>query len=131
MRLDEALVADPCGLVERDFGEICQRLREVHERDLRIEQLLEPGSFEETATGLRSTDPLGFIAVRAYAERLEAARRSTGLEDACVVGTGRIGEHKVVFGASDSRFLRGSMGSVVGEKFTRAVELATELPKAV
>lgn len=93
----------------------------------RIEQLLDPGSFEETATGLRSTDPLGFIAVRAYAERLEAARRSTGLEDACVVGTGKIGGHKVVFGASDSRFLRGSMGSVVGEKFTRAVELATEL----
>ncbi len=93
----------------------------------RIEHLLEPGSFEETATGLRSTDPLGFIAVRAYAERLEAARRSTEVEDACVVGTGKIGGHKVVFGASDSRFLRGSMGSVVGEKFTRAVELATEL----
>lgn len=93
----------------------------------RIEQLLDPGSFEETATGLRSADPLGFIAVRAYAERLESARRTTGLEDACVVGTGKIGGHKVVFGGSDSRFLRGSMGSVVGEKFTRAVELATEL----
>jgi acetyl-CoA carboxylase carboxyl transferase subunit beta len=93
----------------------------------RIEQLLEPGSFEEVATGLRSTDPLGFIAVKAYADRLEAARKATGLDDACVVGTGRIGETKVVFGASDSRFLRGSMGSVVGEKFTRAVELATEL----
>jgi acetyl-CoA carboxylase carboxyl transferase subunit beta len=96
----------------------------VHQR---IEQLLEPGSFEEVATGLRATDPLGFVAVKAYADRLEAARKATGLDDACVVGTGRIGEHKVVFGGSDSRFLRGSMGSVVGEKFTRAVELATEL----
>lgn len=93
----------------------------------RMEQLLEPDSFEEVATGLRSTDPLGFVAVKAYADRLEAARKATGLDDACVVGTGRIGEHKVVFGASDSRFLRGSMGSVVGEKFARAVELATEL----
>jgi acetyl-CoA carboxylase carboxyl transferase subunit beta len=93
----------------------------------RIEQLCEPGSFEEVATGLRSTDPLGFIAVKAYADRLEAARKSTGLEDACVVGTAKIGDHKVVFGASDSRFLRGSMGSVVGEKFARAVELATQL----
>lgn len=93
----------------------------------RIEQLLEPGSFEEIATGLRSTDPLGFVAVKAYADRLEAARKATGLDDACIVGTGKIGEHKVVFGASDSRFLRGSMGSVVGEKFARAVELATEL----
>jgi acetyl-CoA carboxylase carboxyl transferase subunit beta len=93
----------------------------------RMEQLLEPESFEEVATGLRATDPLGFVAVKAYADRLEAARKATGLDDACVVGTGRIGEHKVVFGASDSRFLRGSMGSVVGEKFARAVELATEL----
>lgn len=93
----------------------------------RMEQLLEPGSFEEIATGLRSTDPLGFVAVKAYADRLEAARKATGLDDACIVGTGKIGEHKVVFGASDSRFLRGSMGSVVGEKFARAVELATEL----
>lgn len=93
----------------------------------RIEQLLEPGSFEEVATGLRSTDPLGFVAVKAYADRLESTRKATGLEDACVVGTGKVGEHRVVFGASDSRFLRGSMGSVVGEKFARAVELATQL----
>jgi acetyl-CoA carboxylase carboxyl transferase subunit beta len=93
----------------------------------RLEQLLEPGTFEEVATGLRSTDPLGFVAVKAYADRLEQTRKATGLEDACIVGTGKVGEHRVVFGASDSRFLRGSMGSVVGEKFARAVELATEL----
>lgn len=92
----------------------------------RIEQLIEPGTFEEVATGLRSTDPLGFVAVKAYADRLESARKATSLEDACIVGTGKVGGHRVVFGASDSRFLRGSMGSVVGEKFARAVELATE-----
>ena len=96
----------------------------VHER---IAQLVDEGTFEETATGLRATDPLEFVAVKAYCDRLEAARKLTGLEDACIVGTGKIAGHDVVFGASDSRFLRGSMGSVVGEKFTRAVELATEL----
>jgi len=93
---------------------------------LRIEQLLDPDSFEEVATGLSSTDPLEFVAVKAYSDRLAAAKKATGLEEACVVGTGRIDGREVVFGASDSRFLRGSMGSVVGEKFTRAVELATE-----
>jgi len=92
----------------------------------RIEQLVDSATFEEVATGIRSSDPLGFVAVKAYADRLEAARKRTGLDDACVVGTGRIHGREVVFGASDSRFLRGSMGSVVGEKFTRAVELATE-----
>ncbi len=92
----------------------------------RIEYLLDEGTFEEVATGIISTDPLEFVAVKAYADRLERTREATGLEDAIVVGTGRIGGHEVVFGGSDSRFLRGSMGSVVGEKFTRAVELATE-----
>ncbi|RMG10816.1 MAG: acetyl-CoA carboxylase carboxyltransferase subunit beta [Planctomycetota bacterium] len=92
----------------------------------RIEQLLDEGSFEEHFRGLTSTDPLGFVAVKAYADRLVKAREATGLESACVVGTGKISGHEVVFGATASRFLRGSMGSVVGEKFTRAVELATE-----
>lgn len=95
----------------------------VHER---VAHLLDEGSFQEVATGLTSADPLEFVAVKAYADRLTRAREATGLEDGCVVGTGTIGGHEVVFGASDSRFLRGSMGSVVGEKFARAVELATE-----
>lgn len=94
----------------------------VHKR---IEYLLDEGSFQEMATGLISTDPLDFVAVKSYADRLARTREATGLEDAIVVGTGRMGGHELVFGASDSRFLRGSMGSVVGEKFTRAVELAT------
>ena len=92
----------------------------------RIAQLLDEGSFEEFATGLTSNDPLRFVAVKAYADRLVAAQKATGLEEGCVVGTGRVDGHEVVFGVTASRFLRGSMGSVVGEKFTRAVELATE-----
>ncbi len=93
----------------------------------RIEQLIDEGTFEEIEAQLTSTDPLGFVAVKAYADRLVAARANTGLESGCVVGKGTINGHKVVFGVTASRFLRGSMGSVVGEKFARAVELATEL----
>lgn len=92
----------------------------------RIEQLLDEGAFKEHFAELTSTDPLGFVAVKAYADRLVAAKKATGLEEACVVGTGKISGHEIVFGATASRFLRGSMGSVVGEKFARAVELATE-----
>ncbi|MCA8925173.1 MAG: acetyl-CoA carboxylase carboxyltransferase subunit beta [Planctomycetes bacterium] len=91
----------------------------------RIEFMLDEGSFSEVATGLTSSDPLQFQAKKKYADRLVAAQKSTGLEDACVVGTGKLKGHELVFGGSDSRFLRGSMGSVVGEKFARAVELAT------
>jgi len=91
----------------------------------RIEQLIDRDTFEELHSGLTASDPLKFVAVKAYADRVIRARKATGLNEACVIGAGKISGRDVVFGASDSRFLRGSMGSVVGEKFTRAVELAT------
>jgi acetyl-CoA carboxylase carboxyl transferase subunit beta len=93
----------------------------------RIAILLDPGSFEERFGDMAPLDPLGFVARKPYAERLGQARQATGLKDACVVGTGRIEGMEIVFGATDSRFLRGSMGSVVGEKIARGVELALEL----
>jgi len=92
----------------------------------RIESMLDPGSFEELFTGVRPEDPLEFVSVRAYSERLAAAQKRTGLADACVVGRGRMENIPVVFGVSDSRFLRGSMGSVVGELISRGIELACE-----
>jgi acetyl-CoA carboxylase carboxyl transferase subunit beta len=92
----------------------------------RIAALLDPGSFEECFGELTPHDPLDFVAVKSYAERLIVTQKRTGLRDACVIGTGRIEGVGVVFGVSDSRFLRGSMGSVVGEKITRGIELATE-----
>ncbi len=92
----------------------------------RIASLLDEGSFSEHFTELRPLDPLQFVAVRAYRDRLAAAQKRTSLADACVVGTGRIEGHPVVFGVSDSRFLRGSMGSVVGEKIFRGIELARD-----
>ena len=113
----------------QDLLEVCPECNYHFEISVwkRIEILVDTGSFEEHARGLTATDPLKFKAVKAYADRLVSAQRSTGLEDACVVGTATMDGTPVVLGASDSRFLRGSMGSVVGEKFTRAVELATEL----
>ncbi|MCZ6793563.1 MAG: acetyl-CoA carboxylase, carboxyltransferase subunit beta [Planctomycetota bacterium] len=95
--------------------------------DKRLESLLDPGSFEEYFDDISPTDPLGFVAVKSYAQRLLAAQKRTGLKDGCVVGTGRMEGIPVVFGVSDSRFLRGSMGSVVGEKIFRGIELAREL----
>ncbi len=92
----------------------------------RIESMLDAGTFEEHFGGIRPRDPLGFVAVRSYRDRLSAAQKRTSLADACVVGTGRMDQIPVVFGVSDSRFLRGSMGSVVGEKISRGIELATE-----
>ncbi len=94
--------------------------------DKRIASLVDAGSFEEQFTDLSPLDPLEFVAVRPYADRLKSAQLRTGLKDACVVGTGTIDGNSVVFGVSDSRFLRGSMGSVVGEKIFRGIELARE-----
>jgi len=92
----------------------------------RIAILLDEGTFEERFGDMAPLDPLGFVARRPYKERLAEAQKATGLKDACVTGTGKLDGVDVVFGCTDSRFLRGSMGSVVGEKITRAIELATE-----
>jgi acetyl-CoA carboxylase carboxyl transferase subunit beta len=93
----------------------------------RIAILVDRGTFEERFGDMAPLDPLGFVARRPYAERLQEAQKATGLKDACVIGTGRIDGVDVIFGCTDSRFLRGSMGSVVGEKITRGIELATSL----
>jgi len=92
----------------------------------RIASMLDEGSFEEYFTEVVPTDPLEFVAVRSYRDRLAGAQKRTGLKDGCVVGTGKMEGIPVVFGVSDSRFLRGSMGSVVGEKISRGIELATQ-----
>jgi|RhiMethySRZTD1v2_1073278.scaffolds.fasta_scaffold122426_2 acetyl-CoA carboxylase carboxyl transferase subunit beta len=92
----------------------------------RIGMLVDPGSFEEQFQSLSPLDPLGFKALKAYRDRLRDAQKKTGLRDGCVVGTGTLERMPLVFGVSDSRFLRGSMGSVVGEKICRGVELAKD-----
>jgi acetyl-CoA carboxylase carboxyl transferase subunit beta len=92
----------------------------------RIQQLADPGTFEEAASGLRSADPLAFVDLKPYPERLVAAMAGTGLEDAMVVGRAEIDGHRCSLATMEFKFLGGSMGSVVGEKFARAVDLALE-----
>jgi acetyl-CoA carboxylase carboxyl transferase subunit beta len=92
----------------------------------RIEQLLDEGTFEEWDADLEPADPLEFFDKKAYADRLKTEQARTGLKDAAVVGTGMIRARRVAFGVTDSSFIMGSMGSVVGEKLTRLIERATE-----
>jgi acetyl-CoA carboxylase carboxyl transferase subunit beta len=93
----------------------------------RIAQLLDEGSFEEWFTDIRPLDPLEFKDRVLYADRLRAEQTKTGLTDAAVVGKGYIRGRSVVLGVTDFAFMAGSMGSVVGEKLTRATEEATRL----
>jgi acetyl-CoA carboxylase carboxyl transferase subunit beta len=93
----------------------------------RIRQLLDEESFEEWFTNLHPLDTLEFRDRIAYAERLKAEQAKTGMPDAAVVGRGYIRGRPVVFGVTDFAFMAGSMGSVVGEKLTRATEEATRL----
>jgi acetyl-CoA carboxylase carboxyl transferase subunit beta len=93
----------------------------------RIASLLDEGSFEEWCTDLRSVDPIGFVDRKPYSVRLIDEMEKTGLNEAAVVGKGFIRGRPVVLGITDFNFMAGSMGSVVGEKLTYAVEQATEL----
>jgi acyl-CoA carboxylase subunit beta len=90
----------------------------------RIALLADQGTFKETNANLRPTDPLGFVDRIPYPERLEDARKKTGLAEAAVTGTCRIDGHDSVLAVLDFRFLGGSMGSVVGEKIAAACEMA-------
>jgi acetyl-CoA carboxylase carboxyl transferase subunit beta len=91
----------------------------------RINQLLDKDTFEEWFVDLQPVDPLGFNDRRPYPERVKAEQALTGLKEAAVVGQGFIRGIRIVFGVTDSNFIMGSMGSVVGEKLTRAIEEAT------
>jgi acetyl-CoA carboxylase carboxyl transferase subunit beta len=89
----------------------------------RIDLLLEPG-YELVDGGLRSTDPLDFTDVKPYKQRLRVAQEQTGLDDAILNATGRLGPHSVVLSAMEYSFIGGSMGAVVGETIARAVDRA-------
>ena len=92
----------------------------------RISQVLDEGTFELWDDGLRPTDPLDFHDKKSYKDRLLAEQKRTGLWDAAITGTGMIRARRVAVGVTDSAFIMGSMGSVVGERLTRLVERATE-----
>ncbi len=89
----------------------------------RLDLLLEPG-YHIVDSGLRSTDPLNFVDVKPYKQRLRKAQEETGLSDAILNALGTIGPHSVVMSAMEYSFIGGSMGAVVGETIARAVDRA-------
>ncbi len=97
----------------------------------RLALLYDEGKYEELDAEVISTDPLEFIDTKPYRERLEQARRKTGLPEAVINARGRVGGHPTLVAAMDFSFLGGSMGSAVGEKITRLVERAVEERAAV
>lgn len=92
----------------------------------RIEQILDKNTWKPINDKLASTDPLGFTDQKLYGKRLQDMKSKTGLQDAVQTGLGQIADIDIAIGIMDFRFMGGSMGSVVGEKLTRLVEIATE-----
>lgn len=90
----------------------------------RIRIHLDEGSFQEVDANISPCDPLGFKTDKSYADQLASDQKKTGLKEAAVVGRGAIKGRKVAFGVLDFAFRGGSMGSVVGEKISRLIELA-------
>ena len=91
----------------------------------RLEMLLD-GRYTEHDAGMTSTDPLKFVDTKPYAARIKEAKRKLGMSDAIITAEGQLGGRPVVCCAMEFGFIGGSMGAVVGEKVTRAIELAIE-----
>jgi len=92
----------------------------------RVELLMDDGTFEEMDSSLKSLDPLRFKAAKSYVDKLAEDSKKSGLRDACISGTGILNGRRIALVVTDTRFIMGSMGSVVGERFTRAAEKAHE-----
>ncbi len=97
--------------------------------DERVTQLVDPGSFEPMWTGLSPVDSLQFVDRLPYQQRIEKEQGKTGHNDALVAGKAFVKGRGVVLAVMNNQFMMASMGSVVGEKITRAVELATDEDK--
>ncbi|MFI3172135.1 MAG: acetyl-CoA carboxylase carboxyltransferase subunit alpha [Eubacteriales bacterium] len=100
----------------------CEGYFRMHART-RIEMIMDTGTFKEWDTDLDTKNPLGYPE---YEKKLSALREKTGLDEAVITGIGKINENKAVIAVMDGRFLMASMGEVVGEKITRAIEKATK-----
>ncbi|HKW77566.1 MAG TPA: acetyl-CoA carboxylase, carboxyltransferase subunit beta [Candidatus Limnocylindria bacterium] len=101
----------------------CEHHFRLGARD-RIELLVDKGSFAELDAAMVSGDPLGFTDSKPYPERIAAAQAKSGEKDAAIAGRASIGGNPVELVVMDFEFMGGSMGSVVGEKITRAAERA-------
>lgn len=91
----------------------------------RINMLADSQTFQEFDKDLESLDPLDFKGPKTYKEKISQDQQSTGLKDAVITGEFLLEGIRAVIAVTDSRFIMGSMGSVVGEKITRAIEAAT------
>ena len=99
----------------------CERHFRIDAR-ARIDLLLDEGSFQLEDLNLSSNDPLKFVDVRAYSERLRRTQTETGLKDAIINAEGKLAGRPVMLSAMEYSFIGGSMGAVVGEVITRAIE---------
>ncbi len=109
--------------LERNFN-VCPKCDQHHRLPARrrIELLIDDGTFVEKDAGLHSLDPLKFKDSKKYKDRLVSSQKKTGLKDAIVTGWGLMNGRAVDIAAMEFDFMGGSMGSVVGEKITRAME---------
>lgn len=92
----------------------------------RINLLVDDETFQEYDKDMLSVDPLNFKGPKTYVEKLQQDRKATGLNEAAITGEGLLDKKRIIIAVTDSRFIMGSMGSVVGEKITRAIERATK-----
>lgn len=92
----------------------------------RINSLIDKDTFSEYDKDMISVDPLEFRGPKTYKDKLVQDQEATGLKDAVITGEGKLDKKDTVIAVTDSRFIMGSMGSVVGEKITRAIESATK-----
>ena len=99
----------------------------------RLEMLFDEGRYNEHDAGLASTDPLKFQDTKSYAQRLKHAEKVTGLKDALITGEGTLEGKRVIICGMEFQFIGGSMGAVVGEKITRAIDrsIGQKLPLVV
>jgi acetyl-CoA carboxylase carboxyl transferase subunit beta len=102
----------------------CERHFRVDART-RLTYLLDDGKYETTDGNIVSTDPLKFTDLKPYADRLQRSQRDTGLNDAVINARGTLNGKPVIVCAMEYAFIGGSMGAVVGEMITRAIEKAT------
>ncbi|HQU73237.1 MAG TPA: acetyl-CoA carboxylase, carboxyltransferase subunit beta [Calditrichia bacterium] len=103
----------------------CEYHFRINSKDY-VEYFFDPDSFTETGANIKPADPLRFRDTKKYTDRLKAAQKTTGLNDAAITGDATIEGKPVVCAIMDFTFIGGSMGSVVGEKIARAADRARE-----
>ncbi len=92
----------------------------------RIEQLIDAGTWEELNNNIKTANPLNFVDIKAYSNRIEEAKKQSGTSEAIITGVGNIYGQRTSLAVMEFSFLGGSMGSVVGERICRSIEYSIE-----